>query len=655
VTTAFISLHDQSIELCYPESLQERIELLFGPRQQSPAEPNLSISVLEAGPGRYSVSTNGVLVAGDLSAETLLDVLLEEVVRSLIVKLGTAVALHAASVGWGRKSVVIAGPTGSGKTSLTGFLVAKDFEFLSDELVLLTDGGRTTLSFPRPLLAKPGSDKLLALLAQTGRSRTLETGANTVIALAAPSPAGNQERQAGLIIFPNFVAGSDLEIARVSPGLTGARLMECNLNARNFADHGLRNISAFARNVPAITVKYGSFEQLDGVAEAFKKILDKDQSPAAALEQLAAAFPPPQPRHRTEPTAALPTSAAPAAEAAIAPPSKKLTIGMATYDDYDGVFFTLHAIRLYHPEILEDAEFVIIDNNPDGRCAAPLKDLANWVTNYRYVPKGEISGTAVRDWIFREARGEIVLCVDCHILIVSGALKRLLDYFDAHPGSKDLLQGPLIYEDLKNISTHFKPEWREGMYGTWETSPDGLDPEQPPFDIPMQGLGLFACRRDAWPGFNPAFRGFGGEEGYIHEKIRQRGGRTLCLPFLRWLHRFNRPMGLPYGNHWEDRVRNYFIGLRELGLDTAPMIEHFKTLLGPEVASKIIRQVEQELAVDPAFADDPPAVAPSAGDSSAQRASDAPPPSIVSSQSARRSWLEPASPRFEAKNRWLKR
>src|SRR5689334_17254283 len=41
--------------------------------------------------------------------------------------------------------------------------------------------------------------------------------------------------------------------------------------------------------------------------------------------------------------------------------TKKLTVGMATYDDYDGVYFTLQAIRLYHPEILADVEFVIIN------------------------------------------------------------------------------------------------------------------------------------------------------------------------------------------------------------------------------------------------------------------------------------------------------
>jgi glycosyltransferase involved in cell wall biosynthesis len=289
-----------------------------------------------------------------------------------------------------------------------------------------------------------------------------------------------------------------------------------------------------------------------------------------------------------------------------------LTIGMATYDDYDGVYFTLQSIRLYHPEILDDAEFLVVDNHPDGPCAQVLKALENSIPNYRYVPKNDVSGTAVRDAVFREASGEIVLCIDCHVMIAKGALKRLLDYFDSHPGSRDLLQGPLLFDSMTKIATHFTPKWRAGMYGYWNTAPAVAAGNEAPFEITMQGLGLFACRRDAWPGFNPAFRGFGGEEGYIHEKFRRRGGRTLCLPFLQWMHRFNRPLGHPYANRWEDRIRNYFIGFRELGWDTRPITEHFNAVLGIEPTTRIGEAIERELAVRGIVnANPPPARQPS--------------------------------------------
>ncbi len=172
----------------------------------------------------------------------------------------------------------------------------------------------------------------------------------------------------------------------------------------------------------------------------------------------------------------------------------------------------------------------------------------------------------MRDFIFEEAAGTFVLCMDCHVLFPAGTLKRLFDYFEVHPDTNDLLQGPLVFDNLQRLGTHFEPVWSEGMFGRWGLDERGQNPDGEPFDIPMQGLGVFACRRLAWPGFNKRFRGFGGEEGYIHEKFRQAGGRTLCLPFFRWLHRFGRPLGIPYRNNWEDRFHNYFVGFREIGL-----------------------------------------------------------------------------------------
>jgi hypothetical protein len=134
----------------------------------------------------------------------------------------------------------------------------------------------------------------------------------------------------------------------------------------------------------------------------------------------------------------------------------------------------------------------------------------------------------------------------------------------------------MLYDDLKGFATHFDLVWRSQMWGIWATDNRGKNPDGEPFEIPAQGLGLFACRKDSWLGFNPHFRGFGGEEGYIHEKYRLAGKKTLCLPFLRWLHRFGRPNGIAYPLTAENKVRNYFIGHLEVGLDTRPIFDHFK-------------------------------------------------------------------------------
>lgn len=256
---------------------------------------------------------------------------------------------------------------------------------------------------------------------------------------------------------------------------------------------------------------------------------------------------------------------------------KLLTIGMATYDDFDGVYFTTQAILQYHPEILPYLEFLIVDNNPNGPCGIPLKEYSSAI-KATYVPFSEYNSTAVRNLVFENAKTPYVLCTDSHVLFQSGSLAKLLMYYQCNENTMDLIQGPLLTDDWGNstIWTHFEPAWRNGMYGTWGTDKRGEDQNSPPFDIPMQGLGMFTCRKDAWLGFNKNFRGFGGEEGYIHEKFRKHGRRTLCLPSLRWIHRFRRPLGPRYSIKWEDRITNYYIGHLELGKKVTEITHHFR-------------------------------------------------------------------------------
>ena len=281
---------------------------------------------------------------------------------------------------------------------------------------------------------------------------------------------------------------------------------------------------------------------------------------------------------------------APIPSATPAGPPTRLTVGMASYDDFDGVFFTAQALRLYHPEVADSLELIVVDNHPEGAAAADLARLADALPGMRYIPFRAWRGTAARDLVFREASAEHVVCLDSHVLLVPGALAALVAHLEEHPA--DLVQGPLLFEDGSVHASHFAPVWQAGMFGRWALDERVHGSE--PFDIPMSGLGVFACHRDAWPGFNPHFRGFGGEEGYIHEKVRQRGGRTMCVPAAGWVHRFARPSGLPYHTTWDDRIRNYLIGWAELGLDDAPIHSHVRELIGDELFDPILVAIDRE-------------------------------------------------------------
>lgn len=255
----------------------------------------------------------------------------------------------------------------------------------------------------------------------------------------------------------------------------------------------------------------------------------------------------------------------------------KLTVGMAVHNDFHGVYQSVQALRIYHSHIPK--EIIVVDNHGDSR----LQDWCNnWldgeVKYYRYT---DIKGTTVpRDKVFEYANGEYVLCIDSHVFLMPGALDKLWE-------GPDLIHGPMVWDNMASCVTQMNDEWRGQMWGVWGQSValDGLPDE--PFEIPMHGLGLFGCRKDCWLGFNNTFRGFGGEEGYIHEKYRQAGRKVWCLPWLKWVHRFSELTGVTYKLDARDRIRNYLIGFKELGLDTKPIRKHF--------GAGIVKHIEESL------------------------------------------------------------
>ncbi len=269
-----------------------------------------------------------------------------------------------------------------------------------------------------------------------------------------------------------------------------------------------------------------------------------------------------------------------------------LSVGCAVYQDFSGVYFTLLALKIYHPHV----ELIVVDNAPQPSRQTEGITLA---VGGKYVHRPDLSGTSKpRAHVFELAETEWVCCLDCHVLLSPGAIGALLAYAEDNPDSKDVLTGPMRHDDGRGMSTHWQANPTCGLWGEWGDDQRGHDPRGPAFEIPMMGLGLFAMRKAAWPGFNQHFRGFGGEEGYLHEKVRQRGGKALCLPALGWYHRF-RDLGggfegVPYPLSLEDHTWNLLVGHRELGIEaTDKIFEHFGRRLPIGSWNALVKQAKE--------------------------------------------------------------
>lgn len=325
--------------------------------------------------------------------------------------------------------------------------------------------------------------------------------------------------------------------------------------------------------------------------------------------------------------------------------SGKLSIGIAHHNDFDGAYFTIQDIRKElvfngRRDLLSKIEFVIIENDKTSKHAEELKDFCainlslDKSLNYNIV---SVNGTAsVKDEIIRNATGDFVLVLDCHVLLCPtlNVIERLFDFMEKNPDSDDLYNGPLVHDNMRGLSTHYKNIWRDSNWGVWSTAfkckcsncyfdidsdleredievncitsgkkisscsncgavlpvtkndlnkklsskeilPVGLNSEEAMFEIFAQGTGCFFVRRESWLGYNKNAFGFGGEEGYIHEKYRKNGRKTYCLPFLKWLHRFNRVEDVKYPLKLEYKLRNYILEFTELNLDLCPLHKHF--------------------------------------------------------------------------------
>tara|TARA_B100001094_G_scaffold183490_1_gene177811 strand:- start:1917 stop:3086 length:1170 start_codon:yes stop_codon:yes gene_type:complete len=322
---------------------------------------------------------------------------------------------------------------------------------------------------------------------------------------------------------------------------------------------------------------------------------------------------------------------------------KKLTIGMAHYSDYDGVYFTIQGIvkeLIYNGrrDLLSQIEFLIVENNPTCKHAKAVKSFAAGLRGLvKVIDLKEKQGTSCsRNKIIEQAKTNFVLVMDCHVMLCPTVktIDSLISFISYNDKSEDLFTGPLAYDSHDNISTHFNDEWGGGMWGRWGESwkcicdaydfsyvrgkdgkasfvrlsdakritkceycdkefpkveygkcaaklkeegynRSGFDDKEKPFEIFAQGLGLFLTRKNSWLKFNSDTSGFGGEECYIHEKYRKAGRKTICLPFLKWLHRFNRPDGVKYAVTTEQKLKNYMLEFNEIGLDLAPLKDHF--------------------------------------------------------------------------------
>ncbi len=177
-------------------------------------------------------------------------------------------ALHAGGVTRNSTCILLPGTSGSGKSSLTAWLVAHGYRYLSDELVFLSDDGRVW-PLTRPISLKVEAGFFPWLPSDEGelnRAQAIISSQGSMLPHRLLNPEYRAEqRSATHFVFPRYRPGAKTELLEISPARSCLYLMQSHANARSLSGLGVAKLSAIVRGCRSYTLTYGSFDELEPI------------------------------------------------------------------------------------------------------------------------------------------------------------------------------------------------------------------------------------------------------------------------------------------------------------------------------------------------------------------------------------------------------
>lgn len=244
--------------------------------------PAITLQIHMENRGKQVSLYNGVhqLHQGN-SLHALADALINETIYQFIRKNKKGHMLHAAALSCNGKGILIPGQSGSGKSTLSAWLTYHGLNYLTDELVLISNDPYRIHPFTRPVCLKASAVSPLTKLAKIDRKNQILDGAagcmiphrllNSNHIDHTPNPI--------IILFPTYDTDKKTTLTKLSGAQSGLKLMACHVNARNLKGHGFRAMAEMARMTEAFSLTYNGFGELSEVLQPIFGKLRQNNTP----------------------------------------------------------------------------------------------------------------------------------------------------------------------------------------------------------------------------------------------------------------------------------------------------------------------------------------------------------------------------------------
>jgi len=227
---------------------------------------------------RYILRQNGRVIDSCRGTDELLPMIHASLLLAAYMGSDCTVALHAAALSRGDRCVLLPGPSGAGKSTLSAALLARDFEFCSDDLVLLTGAPiRVRGLGVRVGLKKASWAALMDTWPELEELPIYRRPDGKLIRYFLPSTtttdtAAHDSYTPSCVVFPSYGSNVKTELIRVGTGEALQKLAAAGYDLRGRINRELvSELIDWLSTTPCYELRYGD---LDHAVDAVEELLE---------------------------------------------------------------------------------------------------------------------------------------------------------------------------------------------------------------------------------------------------------------------------------------------------------------------------------------------------------------------------------------------
>ncbi len=177
---------------------------------------------------------------------------------------------HAAGLSKGDRTVVLSGTSGSGKTTLTAGLIARGWDYLSDEAVVVDPTTRRITPYPKPLTVKAGSQPVLAAYAPVPSRYAEPTWQVPASQIRAGCVVRHDECTPTHVLLPRYDASATASVDAVSRATAMMALGQNTSRLGHLFPHALDAIAGATEGCATGRLVFGD---LDAACDAIETMV----------------------------------------------------------------------------------------------------------------------------------------------------------------------------------------------------------------------------------------------------------------------------------------------------------------------------------------------------------------------------------------------